>query len=535
MFKFKTEPFKHQADLLEFHYNKPYGAVCWDMATGKSKFGIDWVSNLFFEGKIDIVIVIAPNNIQAQWHMEQIPAHCSVPYESMLWRNSGSSAWEKAMDRFLYEDSSKLRFLCVNIERFSTVNSKLDVFADILRNNKTAIIIDESTRIKNPDANRTKTLVAMGKLAKVKMIMTGTFITENPFGAYSQIEFLCPGYWGMNYFMFKNRYGIQLRDLNRATGRAFNRLVTEKDLNLIRDKLKKGMSPEEISDVMYISVANIEYIRDRPNLLKPYKHLDEIKTKIKDFTSYVRKEECIDLPPKIYEVIRVDMSKEQTRVYNDLKRSMLAEYAGKELTVTHKMTLLLRLQQVAGGFFPYEEELENPHTGNTFTVKRNALIGVKNEKAEIIASEMEELDGKPMLIFCRFVAEITYLRDFLTKRFPEKRIETYFGGDSKEKRIKNKVDFQQDLIDCLIMNPQTGAFGLNLQNCSYTYYFSNTQSLEYRNQSEERTNRPGQKNNPVYKDIICRDTVDELVYNSLKNKKDLYEYFRTSKIEEFLQ
>jgi SNF2 family DNA or RNA helicase len=67
----------------------------------------------------------------------------------------------------------------------------------------------------------------------------------------------------------------------------------------------------------------------------------------------VRKEDCLDLPPKVYERIYVDLSPEQRRIYENLKTELLAEYEDKEISVTNKVALTTRLMQVVGGFFPF--------------------------------------------------------------------------------------------------------------------------------------------------------------------------------------
>ena len=72
-----------------------------------------------------------------------------------------------------------------------------------------------------------------------------------------------------------------------------------------------------------------------------------------------------------------------------------------------------------------------------------------------------------------------------------------------------------------IANTQTAGMGLNLTAASIVYYYSNDFSLENRLQSEDRNHRIGQKNNVVYKDLMCIGTIDEKVRKALSRKKNI--------------
>jgi SWI/SNF-related matrix-associated actin-dependent regulator of chromatin subfamily A member 5 len=67
-------------------------------------------------------------------------------------------------------------------------------------------------------------------------------------------------------------------------------------------------------------------------------------------------------------------------------------------------------------------------------------------------------------------------------------------------------------------NPSTGGYGLNLVSASYVLYYSNSYNLEVREQSEDRAHRIGQSKNLLVIDLICRNTVDEMIISALHNK-----------------
>src|SRR5690606_16305329 len=70
------------------------------------------------------------------------------------------------------------------------------------------IICDESQRIKTPGAKQSKALHRLGKLAKYRLILTGTPVTQSPLDFFSQYKFLDPSILGVCYNDFMARYAV---------------------------------------------------------------------------------------------------------------------------------------------------------------------------------------------------------------------------------------------------------------------------------------------------------------------------------------
>jgi SNF2 family DNA or RNA helicase len=222
------------------------------------------------------------------------------------------------------------------------------------------------------------------------------------------------------------------------------------------------------------------------------------------------------------------MSPEQKRVYKELERRLIVEYNNHDLSVKNKLSLIGRLQQITGGFFPYTEiDGEEKRTGI------EAIQGA-NPKLIALENDIEETGNEKIIIWARFTAEIKMLEKELKKTFhSEKIVKSYFGETPEKERGRIIEEFKAGKIDVLIIN-QSAGIGFNFQISTLHYYFSNSYSLEQRKQSEDRSHRSGQKNTVVYKDLIMAGTVDEKVYSVLKNKEDLLDYFRSKTIREFL-
>ncbi len=537
-FLYKTAPYDHQIDAFNAVYGREYFALFMQQGTGKSKVAIDVASNLYKEGKIDGVMLIAPNGVQEQWEIEQIPTHSPVRYQTLLWRSSNAASYNKELSRFIEEKSEAIKWFCVNVEAFSR-DTHIDVFRRYLCKNNIMVIVDEATRIKSPEAQRTiniiqglseitkagRRIVAIKPLSKYRAILTGTQVTNGPYNVWAMVEFLQHNYFGLDYLSFRSHYGIEVRAVVPNSYKSYFRKITLDEMTSIRNYAKQGKQIEEIARIMNINEASARFIIDNPSVKAPYKNLDELKFKISKIAFQVLKKDCFDLPDKTYEQIVVELSAEQKKIYNELVHELSATFAGKELSVLNKVTLIGRLQQITGGFFPSNDGADGELTAFSTNPKLNALI-----------DDLEECSDFPVLVMARFVAEIKEIYRKLKEEYPDKRIEYICGEVTKGDRTEILESFKLGKVDVLVANAVTIGYGFNLQGfCHTQYYFSNSYSLEERDQSEDRIHRQGQLSDKVlYKDIIAKKTIDEKVLMVLKSKRDLLEYMRSTSIENFI-
>ncbi|BCV02064.1 MAG: hypothetical protein CM15mV49_280 [uncultured marine virus] len=239
-----------------------------------------------------------------------------------------------------------------------------------------------------------------------------------------------------------------------------------------------------------------------------FRNLEELSDKLSNFSFRVLKEQCLDLPDKIYSPRYIELSKEQEKAYNDLATFAIAQLEGQTLTVDNTMTMLLRLHQITCGYLP--------------TDNGQPPVPLKNNRMDELLNVLEETEGK-VIIWANYRYSILDIANTLRKKFGEETVVTYFG-DTKDKDRQEIVKQFQDKdspVRFFIANQQTGGYGLTLTAAHTVVYYSNNYDLEKRIQSEDRAHRIGQKNNVTYIDIICEKTVDENIVNSLRNKIDL--------------
>ncbi len=537
LFKFKTEPFAHQLKAFNMLKDEEFLGLFMDMGTGKTKTAIDIATYKYLKGDISAVQIIAPNHVHEQWLVEQYPIHCSIDYKTFKWVSGKqhSRMFGGMLKRFTTEPlHGVLKVFGLNVEAFQS-DSILPTVGDYVHLNNVFTIIDESTRIKTPTAKRSMTIHRLEKWGH-RAILTGTPTAKSPFDLYSQFEFLKKDYFNCNYFIFKHKYGVMMKGTNEYTGHSYQTLIDEKTFAIVKSKLKKmkesrngKLMPDDylqVSIMCGVSEKNVRFI-EKQKVFARYKRLDELKELIAPITFSIKKSECLDLPPKIYEVKYIDMTKDQRRIYSELKKHFLVKYDGVQLSVQHKIVVHTRLMQICGGFLPYDDE-EDEH------ITHIKMIGETKKTPKLVGlrEDLEETEGKKIIIWARFVAELEMLYAELSKEY---NCALYYGGTNQLKRKYIIEDFKAGKIDIFIGNLQTAGFGLNLQLSTLQYFYSNSFATELRLQGEDRSHRYGVLEACVYKDMICKNSIEEKILHSIREGRDLNDYFKSNSIRDLLE
>ena len=462
-YKFKTKPFEHQLKALEMSWDKKVFAYFMEMGTGKSKVLIDNMSMLYDKGLINGALIIAPKGVYKNWFDSEIPIHMADHVEKtmVLWESTASKTKEKELNT-LFKSSHDFHILIMNVEALSTKKGKQ--FAEkFLSCHKTLMTIDESTTIKNPGAIRTKTIIGLGKYVLYKRILTGSPVTKSPLDLYTQCWFLDP--WLLDqqsYYSFRTKYALT-RKIN-VNGRQIEIVVA-------------------------------------------YRNLGELSEKLKPFSHRVLKDDCLDLPPKTFMKRTIQLTDEQKKVYDQMKKLALAELNGKMITTVNVITQLMRLHQITCGHFKSDD-------GVTQTLKSNRL----DELMDVLS----EMEGKAV-IWAHYRYDIEVIVEAIKKEYGDKSVVTYYGDtstDDRQKAIKLIQD-PESSVRFIVGTPQTGGYGITLTGASTMIYYSNGYDLEKRQQSEARIDRIGQEKHMTYIDIIAEGTVDEKIVKALRTKVNI--------------
>ena len=458
-YKFKTKPYKHQIESLERSFDKKNFAYFMEMGTGKSKVLIDNIAMLYDKGYIDGALIVAPKGVYKNWLTSEVPTHLPdhIQKEVVLWNTSTSEKNIKELSK-VFKPEIKLHILLMNVEAFSTKRG-LDFAYKFVNSHKTLMAVDESTTIKNPKAIRTKSIVQVGKNAKYKRILTGSPITKSPLDLYMQCYFLDSDLLGFDsYYAFRSRYA---------------------------QMVSRNFGGRQVQ------------------IIGSYRRLDELSQKVEPFSHRVLKEDCLDLPPKVYTKRMVELTPEQTKMYVTMKKLALAEMNGKVSTAPHVLTQIMRLHQITCGHFKSDD---------------GTIQEVKSNRINELLSVLDEIEGKA-IIWANYIYDVEKIVKAIQEEYGEDSVVGYYGKTTSDERSKNIESFQNnDRVRFFVGNPQTGGYGITLTAANNVIYYSNGYDLEKRLQSEDRAHRIGQKKSVTYIDFITEKTVDEKIVKALRKK-----------------
>lgn len=457
----KTKPFNHQQTTFNQKKNQTNYALFWEQGCGKTKTKLDISCHKYHEGVIDALLVIAPKAVHPNWAYDEIPIHLwdDVPRKILVWdsKKTKNKSFSRAYDNLLKFDG--LAIITMNYE--ALLNKKtFDRIKKFLTERNVDMVCDESHRIKSPKAQTTKAILKLGKFAKCRSILTGTSVSQSPFDIYTQFKFMDESVLGFtSYYSFKNYFGAFMKMPN-STGGTFDSLVE-------------------------------------------YRNLDFLKTKIKEHSSRVLKEDVLDLPKKIYQKRYIDMPPAVAKVYKQMKKEFLAELeSGEVISAPLIISKMGKLQQIVCGFI-FDEQGEVIELS---TARVDALI--------------DSLPDKKCIIWHKF----KYDEVMISRRLDELGIGyvTFNGSTSDADRELAKKKFKED-DDCRIFlaNPKAAREGLTLTSAKYTLYYNRDFSLVNNLQSEDRNHRIGQDTNVTYIDFVMKDTIDEAIINNLRSKNDM--------------
>ena len=465
-YRFKTKPYSHQLKALEKSWAEDTYALFMEMGTGKSKVLVDNIAMLYDRGAVKGALIVAPKGVYKNWDSIEFPVHMPehINYTKVLWEPTLTKKKQAELDT-LFADDDNLKLLIMNVEAFSTskgldfARSFLNIFVG-----RALIGIDESTTIKNPTAKRTKNILTIGDLAKYRRILTGSPVTKSPLDLFSQCDFLDPNHLGhQSYYSFRSRYAHMV-DRNFG-GR-------------------------------------------RVQIVGSYRRLGELSDLLDSFSYRVLKEDCLDLPEKVFTKRFVELTKEQDKAYRQMKEMALAMLDdGKLMSTVNVMTQLMRLHQITCGHFKADDD---------------TITHLKNNRINTLMELLDETDGK-VIIWANYVEDIKNIVESLKKAYGEASTVEYHGSVDPRVRQENIALFQEKKgpTRYFVGNAQTGGYGITLTAANTVVYYSNSYDLEKRLQSEDRAHRIGQTGSVTYVDLIAEGTIDERIVKSLRDKIDI--------------
>jgi Superfamily II DNA/RNA helicases, SNF2 family len=257
-----------------------------------------------------------------------------------------------------------------------------------------------------------------------------------------------------------------------------------------------------------------------------------------------KKEAGLNLPDKQYEIHTIEMGKEQTRLYEQMKENLAAEIEDKltgnitEIQASNILTKLLRLSQITSGYYTVARKVDE-ESGKEIQPKSVHEISEVNPKIEaclerILSPDRDE--GAKTVVWCHWKQNCQQLSKVLTEKGI---VHGVYNGDTNRTDRTNFVKrFNLDPeFKVLIANPQTAAEGLNLlgydymnspprltTNCDEMLVFSQGWSSILRGQLEDRAHRRGTRVPVRIVDIVVPGSIDTEIMEKVQGKADLAAY-----------
>jgi SNF2 family DNA or RNA helicase len=458
----KRKPRQKQAEALQAMDGHKAFALFLEMRIGKTKVVLDDWARKIESGEVEDLCVIAPASVYRIWETalqddvnEALLDRCCL----YIWVSN-----KRADTKPLLQHQGP-RILLMNVEALSTVQPARDLCFNFLTR-PTMLVIDESTSIKSPTAARTLVVNrTLAKRAAFRRILSGLPTPRSPLDLYAQFEFLDPAILGhRNYDSFCEQYAI-----------------TQK--TTFGGKLRRAI-----------------------NIVVGYKNQDELRDKIAPYSFRAELRECADLPASQYIIRDIEMTKEQERIYKELKKHAMAELEDMaRITPTAVITQMLRMHQVLMG--RGVDNQENVHS-----------IGEK--RTDVLVSLLNETKEKA-IIFCSYDADVQKVTAVLRKEFGDNSTARFWGGNRSIREDEEQAFKTDPECRFMVATAAAGGFGRAWDIASITVFYSSTDNLEHRMQAEARQLSVDKIKPMLYIDLIVRGTIEEKILQALRAKIDL--------------
>jgi hypothetical protein len=459
------------------------------MGTGKTAEELAEWGDLATGGEQQDLLVAAPAGSYRNWwetrpsEPSQLDVHLAPELRErvavMAWVSGAGKQHLAKLARFL-EIRDRPRALFVNVEALGVVERARELVLQYLAARRCRWLIDESTRVRTPDALRTDWIVRAGALARARVIMSGLPAPRSPLDLFSQFEFLDWRILGhRSFFTFRARYA---RMEQRVTGVTF----TKAGKRVLRKAWVVGRDKDDREE---------------------YRNLPELRERIAPWHHRVLAEDVLGLPPMLPPQRReVELTDEQRRVYEELRTQATAELdSGEHVNAERRVTQVLRLHQVTCGHV---------------TTEGGSVRELKSNRPRELLELLEEFSGKAAIWFC-YEAGLLASAEMLRREFGPQSVACYWGGNRATRGEEESRWKSDGACRFMLATQASGGVGNNWQVGRLGVYFSNSWDLEHRDQSERRLWRQGQTGTVGMVDLVAPSTVDERILEVLRYRREL--------------
>lgn len=485
-------------------------AATMEQRTGKLIVSLGLMAYRYEAHQIDAALVVAmPSGVSQNWkdeidgaegHPARFPAR--IKHKVVVWQafRAKTKIFAAELEALLTFDGFAI--LLVNGEAILT-DAFQEFAAKFLKKRKVFAIADETSLLMKTPAGknkgeRTRVMMRIKRHVKYRLILDGTPADESPLDLFSQFAWLDESFLGhTSFYSFKHYYAQW-----------------------------ETRTIEVFDPVQQKRVArSFEAIKEDEQGGKQFNHLDELQRRLAACSFRVTRDECFDIPDKLYSKYHYALSPEQRRVYDEIEHehaSMLHD--GTKVTADMVLTRYLRLQQVVSNVWPGEmtgvlcpicsgegclDLIKNGCRGSGVKLTRTAprLVDAKHHPRLRAMEDIASVERGSLIVWARFSRDIDELMA-LGKCLGKEPVR-YDGTVPADEKAMNLAAFQRGAAGWIVANQVAMQRGINGSKADAQVFYSNTFSGLQRRQCEDRTEAVGRTRGTGIIDLIATDTVDE--------------------------
>lgn len=428
----------------------------WECGTGKTALALSLINYYRGRGNGPALVICPLSIIEPAW-----VADCDKFFSEL----SIASLWgKKPADRRkrLAENHD------VYVANFETLKA---LYNDIAEKGFDVLIVDESSKMKNPKSQITRALLSLAgikfrgskfktdRIIPHRYCLSGTPAPNDESEYWPQVKFVTgPGGQCLhdNFYAFRAQY--------------FQRIP----LGLTGQAMYKFRESQ------------------RPQFLESLSPAVDV----------LRKADCLDLPEQVHEIRKVFLSPRERDAYDTMKNDLVLQFGDSMVLSQTALVEIAKLRQLTSGFIYGEETYQ-----------------IGQSKIKALQELLEEIGEHQVIIWANYKHEIQSLLYELSRpggRYCQGIAEGLWGETKHRDAIVGA--FQRGECQYLIANPQSAGHGLTFTNCHYVVYFSLNYSYELQQQSQDRCHRIGQKHKVTYFYLVADKTIDETILRTLQRK-----------------
>lgn len=428
----KDDMHYYQKYSVQFIKDHPVAALLLDCGLGKTVITLTAINDLIYdEFSVKKILVVCPLRVCNVWR-DEIKHWDHLRNLTCSLVNGTATERRRALQK-------QADIYIVNRENLVWFYEHCEMSFDM-------VVLDELSSFKNHQAKRFKAMKAMRPKVKRIVGLTGTPTGNGLMDLWAEFRIL---------------------DMGERLGRFISQY---RNLYFKPDK-RNGM-------VVYS--------------YKPLPGAEEaIYHQIADITVSMKATDYLEMPELVSVVKEVSLSEKEKKRYDELKKSLVLELPGGEVTAANAASLTLKLSQMANGAI-YTDDKD--------------VVAIHDRKLDALEDLVESANGKPVLVAYWFKHD----KDRIRKRMEAREL----------KEPQDFADWNAGKIPVALIHPASAGHGLNLQQGgSILVWFGQTWSLELYQQTNARLWRQGQADKTVIiQHIVARDTIDERILNVLEHK-----------------